>query len=58
MTGLSRLLCVTQAEADLRAQLGKRSRALSDANQRFAELEAVMRRMAARTALASPNKYL
>ena len=52
------MLCVAQVESDLRAQLSKRSRALSDANQRFAELEAVMRRMAARTALASPNKLL
>ncbi|KAK9803970.1 hypothetical protein WJX72_009211 [[Myrmecia] bisecta] len=40
-----------QAEDSLRVQLAKRIAALADANRRFADLEAVMRRIAARSAV-------
>jgi hypothetical protein len=47
---LERAICCAQVEEGLRSQLRMRSAALADANARFSELEAVMRRMAARSA--------
>ena len=40
-----------QIEEDWRAQLSRRTVALSDANRRFTELESVMRRIAARSSV-------
>ncbi len=45
------MLTLTQVETGLRAQLEKRIKALEDADRRFGELEALMRRLSVRSGI-------